>query len=234
MLDGVVPYVLAAGNHDYATGGGHRPAASMINAYFPVAMFEQYPWFKGTFEPGHIENSYQLFDVPNGGGRWLVISLEFGPRDVALAWADGIAKQYADTPAIVVTHAYLYDDDTRYDHIARPNQSWNPHDYYEGPPGGVNDGEEMWQKLVLGNSNIRFVLSGHVLNSGVGRLTSERPDGTFVHQILANYQNMGAGGDGFLRVMQFFPAERQLHVRTYSPSMNVFRTDPENEFVLGY
>ena len=95
-------------------------------------MFEQYPWFKGTFEPGHIENSYQLFDVPNGGGRWLVIALEFGPRDEVLAWADGIAKQYADTPAMVVTHAYLYDDDTRYDHVARPHQAWNPHGYYDG------------------------------------------------------------------------------------------------------
>ncbi len=136
----------------------------MINDYFPVSTFQGSPSFKGTFEPNRIENSAHLFDVPGGAGRWLVISLEFGPRDTVLAWANDIAKQYADTPAMLLTHAYLYDDNTRYDHVARPSQQWNPHSYPIGMNAGdANDGEEMWQKLVLGNSNIRFVLSGHVL-----------------------------------------------------------------------
>ena len=119
MLDGVVPYVLSAGNHDYCCGGWPTDrSGTMINGYFPVATFQTSPSFKGTFEPDHIENSAHLFDVPGGAGQWLVIALEWGPRDTVLAWADGVAKQYADTPAMVVTHAYLYDDDTRYDWAA--------------------------------------------------------------------------------------------------------------------
>jgi hypothetical protein len=233
MLDNAVPYLLAAGNHDYTTLAPTR--ATMIDAYFPTAQFAARPWFKGTFEADRIDNSYAIFEIPNGGGTWLVLSLEFGPRDGVLAWADGVAKQHGTLPAIVLTHAYLYDDDTRYDHVLRPQQAWNPHAYAPGtPPGTVNDGEEMWQKLVLGNSNIRFVLCGHVLNTGVGRLTSTRPDGSIVHQILANYQNEGAGGNGFLRVMQFFPAQRQVQIRTYSPYLDVFKTDPENQFALDY
>src|SRR6188768_859084 len=67
MLDGVVPYVLSAGNHDYCCGGWPTDRSStMINAYFPVAIFQTSPSFKETFEPDHIENSAHLFDVPGG------------------------------------------------------------------------------------------------------------------------------------------------------------------------
>ena len=76
MLDGVVPYVLSAGNHDYCCGGwpGDR-TMTMINAYFPVATFASRPSFKGTFETDRIENSFHLLDVPAAAGsgwccRW--------------------------------------------------------------------------------------------------------------------------------------------------------------------
>jgi hypothetical protein len=234
LLDGVVPYVISTGNHDYQGAGAVVSRGTMVDTYFPVSGFAQYPWFKGTFEPDHIENNYAVIDVPDQAS-WLVLSVEFGPRDEVLAWADQIVKQYPSLPAVVVTHAYLYEDDTRYDHLARPEQMWNPHGYGIGElPGQVNDGEEMWQKLVAGNSNIVLVLCGHVLDVGVGRLTSQRPDGSRVHQILANYQTLPLGGGGFLRVMRFFPAERKILVRTYSPYLAEFKTDPGNEFLLDY
>jgi hypothetical protein len=241
MLDGVVPYVVVAGNHDYFGAGWVQNRNTMIDTYFPVAMFATTPSFKGTFEDGRIANHYQLFDVPGGSttgqgsAQWLVLSLEFGPRDEVLAWADAVVKQYAPIPAIIATHAYLYDDNTRYDYVMRPDQAWNPHSYPIGAtPGAVNDGEEMWQKLVLPNSNIRFVFCGHVINDGVGRLTSTRPDGTVVHQVLSDYQNYTLGGSGFLRVMQFFPQDHAVHVRTYSPFTDEFKADADNDFVLEY
>jgi hypothetical protein len=237
LLDGVVPYTISTGNHDYDyNGNGWTVSRStLIDSYFPVWKYAQLPWFKGTFDPAHIENNYALIDLPGGGGQWLVVSLEFGPRDEVLAWADQTVKQYPTTPTMIVTHAYLYDDNTRYDHVARPGQNNNPHGYpLAAAPGAVNDGEEIWQKLVLGNSNIQFVLCGHVLDRGVGRLTTARPDGTTVNQILANYQVQDYGGGGYLRVMQFFPASRTVHVRTYSPYLDAFKTDPDNNFELSY
>jgi hypothetical protein len=240
-LDGVVPYVLVAGNHDYFGAGWMVNRETMIDSFFPLSTFEATASFKGTFEPGKIANHYQLFDVPGGSpigqgsAQWLVLSLEFGPRDEVLAWADTIVKQYAPIPAIIATHAYLYDDNTRYDNVLRPQQNWSPYDYPIGAtPGAVNDGEQMWQKLVLPNPNIRFVFCGHVINDGVGRLTSTRPDGSVVHQVLADYQLYALGGGGFLRVMQFFPSDRAVHIRTYSPLSNEFKADPENDFVLEY
>jgi hypothetical protein len=68
----------------------------------------------------------------------------------------------------------------------------------------------------------------------VGRLESTRPDGTTVHQILANYQMQPLGGGGYLRLLEFSPAERRVRVRTYSPYLNQFKTDPDNDFHLAY
>jgi hypothetical protein len=221
--------VLAAGNHDYRRAGAAISRDSSMSAYFPPAGFAASGWFKGTFEPGRIENSFGIVDLP--GGPWLVLSLEFGARDAVLAWADRIVASHAALPALVVTHAYLYSDGTRYDHRARPDQLWNPHRYLAGD---VNDGEEMWRKLVAANDNIRFVLCGHDLADGVGRLSSVHADGSAVHQLLANYQTGALGGEGYLRLMRFLPAERTVTVRTYSPYTNRFKTDPENEFTLAY
>jgi hypothetical protein len=232
-LDGVVPYVLSLGNHDYARAGDHITRRTHLDAFFPASGFRRTSCPDATFEPGRIENSCQLIDAP--GGPWLVLSLEFGPRDAVLAWADATARRYASLPAIVVTHAYLASDDTRYDHVTRGDQLWNPHRYVPGAaPGQVNDGEEVWRKLIVKNDNIRFVLCGHDLGDGIGRLTSVRPDGTKVHQLLANYQMSALGGGGYLRLMQFFPAQRRVRVRTYSPYLDAFKTDADNEFSLDY
>lgn len=233
LLDGVVPYMVTSGNHDYAKSATLVTRDSLLNRYFPAATFAAMPSFGGTFEPDHVENSFQLIDTP--GGPWLVLSLEFGPRDTVLDWASRIAKQHASIPTIVVTHAYLYSDNTRYDHLTRPDQLWNPHAYLDDHvPGSVNDGEEIWRKLILGNSNILFVLCGHDLEDGVGRLTSTRPDGSRVHQILANFQMEPLGGGGYLRLMRFSAEERRVTVQTYSPFLDRFKTDPDNDFALNY
>jgi hypothetical protein len=235
QLDGLVPYVVSMGNHDYgpAGDGWTMSRSTTIDTYFPVSKFAESSWFQGTFDPQHIENNYALIDSPDG--PWLVISLEFGPRDAVLDWADGILRAYPTTQAMVVTHAYLYEDNTRYDHLGRPGQRWNPHSYpIATTSGAVNDGEEIWQKLILRHSNIQFVLCGHVIDYGTGRLTSPRPDGTSVNQLLANYQMLSMGGSGYLRLMRFSPATRGVHVQTYSPYYDVFLTDSENDFTLTY
>lgn len=231
-LDGVVPYLLSTGNHDYARTGNSIGRASRIGDYFPEPAIARGSRAEGMFEPGHVENGFQIIDTP--GGAWLILTLEFGPRDAVLDWAYGVLRQHAATPAIVVTHAYLRSDDTRYDHDT-PALDWNPHRYVRADaPGGVNDGQEIWRKLVARNSNVRFVLCGHDLGDGVGRLTSVRPDGTRVHQILANYQMGALGGGGYLRLLRFVPARRRVEVSTYSPFLDRFKSDAANAFELEY
>jgi hypothetical protein len=240
-LDDIVPYFITAGNHDYHNGCRD----SMIDAYFPVAGFAARPSFGGTAEPGRIENNYGV--VPVGGGvSWLVLALEFGPRDEILTWADGIVGQHPELPTVIVTHAYLSNDSTRFDHLTRPDQLYSPNSYPIS--GSINDGEQMWQKLVSKHDNIKLVLSGHALPinlfvdpDATGRLTSTRPSGSTCHQILANYQTCSAppcaltmGGDGFLRIMRLDPVAHRLSVRTYSPFLKQWKTDDPNQFDLDF
>jgi len=232
-LDGLVPYILSVGNHDYHRDGPFVTRRTLVNDYFSAATSAPGLGPSGTFEPGRIENSFQV--VEPRGRPWLILSLEFGPRGAVLEWADAVAKDYADHPAIVVTHAYLDAHSTRFDHVLRPEQPWSPRAYLaEAQPDDVNDGEEIWQKLIVRNDNILFVLCGHDLGDGVGRLTSKRPDGTKVEQLLANYQTGPLGGSGYLRLMRFFPDRHRVAVETYSPFLDRFKTGPENQFELAY
>jgi hypothetical protein len=225
VLDGVVPYAIALGNHDCGSTAGRGPRATLFNDFFPMRLVEKLPTFGGTFEPGRLENSYHLFRA--GGRDWLVIVLEWAPRDAVIEWANQVLGTYPQRSAILVTHAYLYIDGTRYDHRTRPDQKWSPYRY-----GSTNDGEDLWQKLVSRHENVVFVFSGHVLGTGVGRLASKGVHGNIVHQIVANYQMRANGGEGYLRLLEFLPGGKTVQVKTYSPFLDRYITTPEQQFVL--
>ena len=93
------------------------------------------------------------------------------------------------------------------------------------------DGEELWQALVSKHPNVKFVISGHALHDGTGRLASRGKAGSTVHQIVANYQNR-EGAWGFMRLMEFQPDGRHVYVKTFSPSRRSYITNSRNQFVL--
>ncbi|MDI9380200.1 MAG: metallophosphoesterase, partial [Verrucomicrobiota bacterium] len=232
LLDGVVPYALVPGNHDYGANGGTENRGTQLHTFFPVADCAAWPTFGGVMEPGRLDNSYHLFRA--GGVDWLLLALEFGPRDSVVAWAGQIAAQHPSRKKILITHAYTYSDDTRYDWAGKGTaQSWNPHGYPIGSsPDGTNDGEELWRKLVKVYPGFVLVLSGHVLNDGLGRLSTANDFGEVVHQMLVNYQMQAQGGEAVLRLIEFLPDGRTVRVKAYSPLSGVHKTDPQNQFVL--
>ncbi len=230
-----VPYSLLPGNHDYR-GGGNIDRMSLMADYFPVSRLAAQPTFGGVYsgEPNSPHNSYSLFSA--GGTDWLVLALEFGPRNQIVDWADDILKQYPDRQAMIVTHAYLYWDDTRHDWDGKGTlQTGNPHSYdISNLPGGVNDGEEMWTQL-KDNPNLQFILNGHTMSSsddGTGYLASTADNGNVVHQMLANYQGYANGGNGYLRLLEFLSDGKTVHVRTYSPYLDSSLTTADQDFVL--
>jgi hypothetical protein len=239
MLEaGHVPYVVCAGNHDVnvATRTG-----ALLNQNFPPARFA--PSLQGTFEPGRIDDAYYF--LPAGGRTWLIVSLEFGPRDEVLAWADQIFQQNADKPAILLTHAYMYLGQQRYDRM-KNDQFWNPHGY--GMPGTTNDGEEMFQKVVSKNDNILMVVSGHATwpEGAAGRLSTKRANGYYLHEMLSNYQGCPIdymcvnrdtmkpvrGGEGMLRIIRVDPPNRRATVETYSPYLKMSLMGDAHNFEL--
>ncbi len=232
LMDGKVPYALATGNHDTGSTSVGSDRTTVVNDFFPVSNYTNWPTFGGTWQPNRIENSYHLFSA--GGVDWIIFALEWGPRNSPVAWANQVIANYPSRKAILITHAYTYNDDTRYDWATKGStQQWNPHAYgTASDPDGTNDGEELWTKLVKVHPNFVFVFNGHVLNDGLGRLSSTNDFGGTVHQLLANYQVNALGGEAFMRLVEFLPDGKTVQIKAYSSYSGAYKTDSQNQFTL--
>jgi hypothetical protein len=230
-LDGHLPYFFVPGNHDYVGDGMAWNRETLMNFYFPVTKFKGLKTFGSVYdrEPARMDNSYHLFSA--GGRNFLVLCLEFGPRRDVIRWANEVVTHHHDREAILVTHAFTYSDNRRYDRTKPWNQSWNPHDYALAKNSGdeVADGEELWQQLICRHESFIFTINGHVLNDGLGRLSTRTPDGRQIPQMLFNCQMRPQGGDGWLRLLEICP-ERTMNVVDYSPTRNQRNESPKNKF----
>jgi hypothetical protein len=219
LLDGVVPYAITVGNHDGLNSS--QNLTDPFNQFFPLSRFQNLPTFGGVFESNRMDNCYHLFSA--GGVDWLVLSLEFGPRNQVLTWANQVATNYPNRRVIVLTHTHIYSDNTLQG--SSTNHLWTPTSY-----GRQNNGTDVWEKFLRHHANMAFVFNGHVLNSGTGRLVGVGDYGNQVFQMLANYQMNAFGGGGFLRIVQFFPDQDKMSVTTYSPFLDSWLTDTNNQF----
>jgi hypothetical protein len=232
-LDGHLPYFFCTGNHDYSQGGSCKDRTTNLNTYFPVSQFKDRPTFGDTYdrEPERMENSYHFFSA--GGRDFLVLALEFGPRADVVRWANEVAKKYPQREAILITHALIYFDDTRYDWKKYgPKQRWNPHAYAiaKATQDDVLDGEELWERLLSRHENFILTLNGHVLEDGLGRVTTRTPGGRDVPQLLVNFQMKPHGGDGWLRLLEFRADRQTVEVYDYSPILKQRNESGQNRF----
>ncbi|HSV84197.1 MAG TPA: metallophosphoesterase [Ramlibacter sp.] len=227
-MDGVVPYSVTPGNHDIGSNGSSSTRdTTLYNQYFPLSWYSGRPTFGGVYpaEPTRYDNNYHLFSA--GGTDWLVLSLEFGPRGPVIDWAKQVIAAHPNHRVIIATHAYMYYDETR----LGTGDSWNPHGYgIANEVGGTNDGEELWTKLAKLYPNVTMVVNGHVLNDGQGRLVSTGDNGNKVYQMLSNYQMQTNGGNGYLRLLKIDPVLGKISATSYSPYLNQYKTDAENQF----
>jgi len=230
LLDGHIPYAFVPGNHDYGPSGNASTRDTFLNEYFLYDDYSARPNFGGAMIEGEMDNSYHFFQA--GGYDFIVMCLEWGPRDSTIAWADSILSQHPDKKAILVTHAFMNNNDLRYDHTDTVNpQAYNPHAY--STPGGVNDGEQLWQTLVKKHDFV-LTVNGHVLGDGTGFRTDANDAGQKVHQMLANYQFLAPfGGNGFLRLLIVNPDGR-VEVKSYSPIYNEFRAEADQDFEFDF
>ncbi len=199
LLDGVIPYGLAPGNHDTPT--------TEFNQTFPTTRYEAEPWYGGHHGDTN-DSSYQL--VSAADVDLLFLHLAWCPGADVLAWGAEVLAQHPERLAIVTTHGYLN---------AQGNRS----------VGLCSSTLPIWTDLVEPSPNVRLVLCGHMAGTGYRRdVVGER----VVHQVLADYQAEANGGNGWLRLYHFAPADEVVHVETYSPWLQQNRTDPANAFSL--
>jgi len=209
-LDGIVPYSVLPGNHDMEIDGISR----FYETYFPASRFKDYDWWGGDFNQN--KDNYQLFSA--GGDDYVILHMQFCPPDEAIAWADEVLEKYADRRAIFSTHSYLDQEGERVGKCKATSD-------------GNNSGINLWNKVVRPNPNIFLVLSGHI--PGAARRT-DAPNGTDIFQLLSDYQDDENYGNGYLRIMRFQPNANRIRVTTYSPAVDAFMTDVENQFELSY
>ncbi|MGD9635410.1 MAG: lamin tail domain-containing protein [Pirellulales bacterium] len=232
ILNGQVPYIMAAGNHDYGSTDA-QDRSTRFNNFFkaadnPLVDPAKGGILQGTMEPGHLQNACYAMTAPDGR-KLLVFSLEWGPRQAVVNWANSIAglPEFADHTAILLTHAYMNHDETRYDWTVSQDGG-NPHAYPTAYD--TNDGQELWDELVKLHGNFAMTLNGHVGGDGVAYLASTGDEGNTVHQMLLNTQFETNGGNGWLRVFEFLNDGVTVRVRTYSPYHDLYRTDAANSF----
>lgn len=214
-----VPYAFAIGNHDYDTLPPTSRTATIFNQYFGPSRYAGAAYYGASNYPaGSNENFYETFTW--GGKSYLILVLEFVPRDSALAWAKSVLDANTDKEVFVDTHSYLYSDNTTVDQCDT------------GDMIGDNYGAMQWSKLISQYPNISVVVSGHITNQFNARRSDVGVGGNFVHQIFANWQTWTNGGNGYLRIMHFSPSNNTISVQTYSPYTGLYLTDSGNQFTV--
>jgi hypothetical protein len=252
-LNGQLPWAFTSGNHEYT--GNAEVRETKLNSYLSAEDNALNDPARGgilveTMQPGQMENACYRFRAPDGR-TLMIMALEWGVRDAVIDWANTVLSrpENSDVTTILLVHAYLYHNNTRYDWDGYgKRQSGNPHAYGTARTGDTNDGRQLWNKLVRRHRSIELVLCGHVSGtveeryalgdrSEVGYLSSVGDHGQVVHQLLFNAQRRGDSGEGWLRLLEFQPDGESVIVKTYSPwldqrKLTCWRSDDDDYFTL--
>lgn len=249
IIDGVLPFSVVPGNHDYDAqwweeswprdltapegdlrrlGMIHVGGLTAFTAAFGdrSAFFTDRPWYVASHDDG--ADSAQVFEA--GGYRFLHIGLQMAPSDASLKWAETVIHAHPGLPTLVSTHDFIDKTGARQAHPVVDLNALDPFD---------NSAQGVWDKLISRNPQIFMVLSGH--HNGQAFRTDLNRQGGAVYQLLSDYQDrnqtaLDAGltpgraagiGDGWLRLMAFdmdgeVPTVR---VRTYSTHYGVHASE---------
>ena len=208
-LEDGIPYGIAVGNHDQSDWGNPNGTTTLYNTYFGVAHFSGRSYYGGHYSSNN-DNHYDLFSV--GALDFVVVYIEHRAHSgdtSAVNWADSILSAYPDRHGIIVNHKLL------------------------GSSGTFSSSGTYIYGKARDNANLFLMLAGHV--TGEERWTESRGgDSTDVVTLMSDYQGLANGGDGWLRIMRFSPADNKIYVKTYSPTLDSFQTDSNSQFELDY
>lgn len=226
-LDNKVPYFISAGNHDYGIDNAEN-GHTQLPTYFPLErnlkskelLVSSFPNRDGKIS---IENTAYEIEAPNWG-KLLVVTTEFAPRDEVLEWARSVItnKKYEKDKVIFMTHSFITEREAKR----------TDNEPYKITPR--NWGQQVWDKLIYTLPNVNLVVCGHYGKPGdfqdaVGYRVDKNVAGKEVHQMMFNVQILGGGwegngGDGWLRILEFLPDGKTIHVKTYSPLFGISPT----------
>lgn len=171
---------------------------------FGAARYNSYPWYEGASANDLCHA--QTFTA--GGITFLHINLRHSPTAADRTWAQGIINAHPGKPTIISTHGYMADNS----------------------PGRANNGNNIWNDLVEPNAQVFMVFCGH---DWVNRREIDTTtDGRKILQIMANWQQNINGGNGWMHLLTFDPDNSQILVDTYSPFLDLNRTDTTAQYTI--
>jgi Concanavalin A-like lectin/glucanases superfamily/Calcineurin-like phosphoesterase len=205
-----VPFGICVGNHDKSPIDDPDGTAIYFNQYFGSARFNGRSYYGGHYGANN-NNWYQLFSA--SGLDFILVGIEYDPTpdDAVLAWADLLLQTHANRRAIVASH-------------------WLAG---TGNPAAFSTQGQAIYEALKDRPNLFLMLASHV--SGEGR-RQDVFEGRTVHTLVSNYQTQINGGNGWLRIMEFSPANNVIRVRTYSPTLDQFEADADSssQFTIPY
>lgn len=218
ILQGQVPFFFTTGNHDHGAKGLAETRDTKFNRYLAIDAGQNFGTFLESFEKGQLQNS--AYELKFSGEHFLILALEFAPRDEVVQWAKQMAEKYPAHRRILLTHEYM---DMTSAYLSRDGRSepstrktyGNAHHYVLGGSTS-NNGSELWKKLVHRLGWFEWVFSGHYdcvtgmsgskPVTGEGKAFAYRAengsDGRAVHQLMFNAQWISSGGDGWLLMIE--------------------------------
>ena len=210
-----IPYSFGVGNHDQGPSGDGSPDDTAgYNQYFGAARYSAKSYYGGHYGTDN-DNHYELFSA--SGMEFIVINIAYmdpqyngAELNSVLAWANNLLQTYSNRHGIVVSH-YLINDGL--------NGTWS------------NQGQATYNALSA-NPNLFLMLCGHYTPPEGQR--TDTLNGNTIYTLLSDYQEQGNGGNGYLRVMNFSPANNLISVSTYSPYVGLYRTGSLSQFTLSY
>ena len=198
-----IPFGVAVGNHDQTPAGDPEGSTEGYNSTFGVERFEHQPWYGGHRGEDN-DNHYELFTA--GGLDWIVLHVEYDQSaDSTLPkWAGEVLAEHPDRKAIVVSH-YLLD------------------------PGGDFSTQGALLHTALSDFDVVVMLAGHLTDEEL----REDDHGTHrTYTMLSDYQSLANGGDGWMRILTFSPANDTITVETWSPTRGEYDTDEDSSFTV--
>ena len=169
-LNGIIPYSIVNGNHD---------SVAQLNKYFAEDVnftSQEIGYYSGT----SLGNYYVKFTA--GGNKYMIVALQFAPSNAMLEWASNVIGTNPDYQVIITTHAYLNGDGE----VLTTGDGGAPSHYNKNNP----DGDDMWEKLVSKNRNIKMIFSGHIAADNIVYRSDVGEEGNTVYQLLVNPQSM--------------------------------------------
>ena len=172
--------------------------------YFPESRYASEDWWID----GYVQNKNNAQNFTISGMTFIVIHIEYLANSTTLDWVNSTLQTHAEKRAILTTHNSLT--------AAGERTAW---------------GQTLWDDIIVPNDNVFMVLCGHI---GAEARRTDTIGDRKVHQMLANYQTRTNGGNGWLRILEFSPAEDTIYVKTYSPYLDSYETDADSQFTLDY